>query len=138
MPTAVRERRTKSRRIRRGQFSCRPVATRQPVSPRALLLAAAIPLLFLHVSYQPGVAVGLGSTTVNAYLSDFAVLAVVVAALVTGLRRGFAPLAPGRWLWLVTGLFLVWILVEVAYGHVHESAYDWHAHAVTAAKFAEY
>jgi O-antigen ligase len=114
------------------------VATRQPVSPRALVLAAAIPLLFLHVSYQPGVAVGVGSTTVNAYLSDFAVLAVVVAAAVSGLRLGFAPLAPGRWLWLAIGLFLLWIFVEVVHGHLHESAYDWHAHAVTAAKFAEY
>jgi len=44
------------------------------------VLAAAIPILFLHVSYQPGVAVGFGSTTINAYLSDFAVLAVVVVA----------------------------------------------------------
>src|SRR3954470_7627596 len=102
MPTAVRERRAKSRRIRRGQYSCRPVATRQPVSPRALVLAAAIPLLFLHVSYQPGVDVGVGSTTVNAYLSDFAVLTVVVAAIVSGLRLGFEPLTQGRWLWLAT------------------------------------
>src|SRR5437868_725770 len=123
MPTAVRERRTKSRRIRRRQYSCRPVATRQPVSPRVLVLAAAIPLLFLHVSYQPGVAVGLGSTTVNAYLSDFAVLAVVVAAVVSGVRLGFGPLAPGRWLWLALGLFLIWMVVEVGYGHSHESAY---------------
>ena len=46
------------------------------------MLAAAIPVLFLHVHYQPGLALGFGSTTIDAYLSDFAVLAVVVAAAV--------------------------------------------------------
>src|SRR5437667_251361 len=75
MPTAVSERRTKSRLIRLGQYSCAPVAIRTTaVSPRALVLAAAVPILFLHVQYQPGFGVGIGSTTIDAYLSDFAVL----------------------------------------------------------------
>ena len=108
------------------------------VSPGAVVLAAAIPILFLHVSYQPGVAVGFGSTTVNAYLSDFAVLAVVLAALAEGTRLGFAPLAAGRWLWLAAGLFVVWIFAAVVYGHLHSAAYSWRTHGVTAAKFAEY
>src|SRR5262245_33382098 len=129
MPMAVVERRTRSRRIGRRQYSCRPVGISRPLSPRALVLAAAIPLLFLHVSYQPGFAFGLGSTTVNAYLSDFAVLAVVVTAVVSGARLGFGPLAPGRWLWLALGLFLLWVAIEVGYGHEHAGAYAWHAHA---------
>jgi O-antigen ligase len=108
------------------------------VSPGALVLAAAIPILFLHVAYQPGFGVSVGSTTVNAYLSDFAVLAVVVAALVRGAREGFGPLAPGKWLWLAGAAFLVWIFVEVGYGHIHAASYAWHTHGVTAAKFAEY
>jgi O-antigen ligase len=108
------------------------------VSPGALVLAAAIPVLFLHVHYQPGFGVRFGSTTLNAYLSDFAVLAVVAAALASGVRSGFGPLARGRWLWLAIALFLVWMFVEVAYGRSHSSAYAWHTHAVTAAKFAEY
>jgi O-antigen ligase len=108
------------------------------VAPGAVVLAAAIPILFLHVQYQPGVAVGIGSTTVNAYLSDFAVLAVVLTALGEGLRRGFAPLAAGRWLWLVLGLFLVWIFAEVVLGHLHAATYASRTHGVTAAKFAEY
>jgi O-antigen ligase len=108
------------------------------VSPGAVVLAAAIPILFLHVSYQPGVAVGFGSTTINAYLSDFAVLAVVAAALLEGSRHGFAPLAPGRRLWLVIALFLAWMLIEVGLGHHHAVSYSWHTHGVTAAKFAEY
>jgi O-antigen ligase len=108
------------------------------VSPGALVLAAAIPILFLHVRYQPGFGIGLGSTTVNAYLSDFAVLAVVLVAAASGVRRGFAPLARGRWLWLAGGLFLVWVFVEVINGRSQASSYAWHTHAVTAAKFAEY
>jgi O-antigen ligase len=102
------------------------------------VLAAAIPKLFLHVQYQPGFAVGIGSTTINAYLSDFAVLAVVVAALAEGLRRGFAPLATGRWLWLALALFVVWIFAEVVLGHLHAAGYASRTHGVTATKFAEY
>src|SRR5207247_4484827 len=94
--------------------------------------------LFLHVSYQPGLNIGFGSTTINAYLSDFAVLAVVAAALLEGTRHGFAPLVPGRWLWLALALFLAWMLVEVRLGHHHAAAYSWRTHGVTAAKFAEY
>ena len=108
------------------------------MSPGALVLAAAVPILFLHVAYQPGFGVGFGSTTVNAYLSDFAVLAVVVAAAARGRKDGFGPLAHGRWLWLAGGAFLVWMLVEVGYGHAHNASYAWHTHGVTAAKFAEY
>src|SRR5260370_29045850 len=90
MPTAVSERRTMSRGIGRGQYSCRSLATSSvsndgrrerglasTVSPGALVLAAAIPILFLHVAYQPGISVGFCSTTVNAYLSDVVVLSVV-------------------------------------------------------------
>jgi len=110
------------------------VPVRLPVAPRALVLAAAIPLLFLHVSYQPGVSFG----GVDAYLSDWAVLAVVVTAFATGVRERFAPLRPGRWIWVAIACFLVWIAVEVAYGHVHAASYATRDHAVTAAKFAEY
>ena len=111
---------------------------RNTLSPGALVLAAAIPILFLHVSYQPGVAIGFGSTTINAYLSDFAVLGVVVAALVLGIRDGFAPLAPGRVLWLAGALFFAWVFLEVALGRHHAAAYPWRTHGVTAAKFLEY
>ena len=108
------------------------------VSPGALVLAAAIPVLFLHVQYQPGFGVRFGDTTLNAYLSDFAVLAVAVVACVSGVRNGFAPLVRGRWVWLAGLLTFAWIFAEVAYGRSHDSSYAWHAHAATAAKFAEY
>jgi O-antigen ligase len=115
------------------------VATRTPaLSPRALLLAAAIPILFLHVQYQPGVTVDIGSTSINAYLSDFLVLAVVLLALAVGIRSGFGPLVRGRIFWAAAIVFFVWIFVEVAYGRVHDSGYAWQTHAVTAAKLLEY
>ncbi|MDX6473969.1 MAG: hypothetical protein QOK22_2785 [Gaiellaceae bacterium] len=90
------------------------------------------------MQFQPGVGVAVGQTTVNAYLSDFGVLAIVLAALWSGVRHGFAPLRKGRMLWVAIALFLVWIVVEVGLGHAHAPAYAWHVHAVTAAKFAEY
>jgi O-antigen ligase len=108
------------------------------VSFGALVLAAGIPILFLHVSYQPGIAIGFGSTTINAYLSDFAVLAIVLAAIASGVRHGFAPLRAGRPIWIAGGLFCLWMVVEVAFGHYHAAEYAWRTHAVTAAKFAEY
>jgi O-antigen ligase len=108
------------------------------VSPGALALAAGIPILFLHVNYQPGVAVGFGSTTINAYLSDFVVLALVLAALASGVRSGFRPLRPGLALWMAGGFFCVWMLAEVALGRHHAAAYAWRTHLVTAAKFGEY
>jgi hypothetical protein len=115
------------------------VATRTPaLSPRALLLAAAIPILFLHVRYQPGFAISVGSTSVNAYLSDFAVLAVVLTGLAVGVRSGFGPLARGRGLWAAASAFFVWVFVEVAYGRDHDSGYAWQTHAVTGAKLLEY
>src|SRR6266542_1019314 len=139
MPTAVTERRTRSRLIRRRQYSCAPVAPRtSAVSPRALVLGAAIPILFLHVRYQPGLGVDVGSTTVDAYLSDFAVLAVVLVGLASGLRNGFRPLRRGRPFWIASAAFFVWVFVEVGYGRVHDSSYDWQTHGVTAAKFLEY
>src|SRR5438874_3108080 len=140
MPTAVTERRTRSRRIGRASIVTRRVtAFARTTSTRAAVLAAlCLPLIFLHARWQPGLAVHLGTTSVHAYLSDFAVLAIVALAVLRGAREGFASLRPGRWLWLAIGAFLVWIVVELALGHVHTAAYPWRTHAVTAAKWTEY
>ncbi|MFN2628776.1 MAG: O-antigen ligase family protein [Gaiellaceae bacterium] len=102
-----------------------------------MILALALPVLFLHVRYQPGFSVGFGSTRATAYLSDIAVWAVALAALLAGLRDGFARLRGGRPLWIAGLLYLGWIGVAVAYGAAR-AGYSWHVHAVTAAKFAEY
>src|SRR5262249_54491648 len=65
------------------------VLQRAVAAPGAVVLALALPLVFLHVDYQPGVTVHAGSTDAHVYLSDLAVLAVGLAALVAGLRHGF-------------------------------------------------
>src|ERR687888_2052996 len=93
-----------------------------------IALALAVPFLFLHIKYQPGVRVPLGSTHLGLELSDLAVVVVALAALREGLRSGFAPLRPALALWVASAALLVWIFVR------SQSL----AHAVTAAKFAEY
>jgi len=94
----------------------------------AALLALAIPFLFLHIKYQPGVRVPLGSTHLGLELSDLAVVVVAVSALREGLREGFAALRPALALWISSAALLLWIFVR------SESL----THFVTAAKFAEY
>ena len=93
-----------------------------------IALALAVPFLFLHIKYQPGIRVPLGSTHLGLELSDLAVVVVAAVALREGLRDGFGRLRPALWLWVASGLLLVWIFVR------SQSL----AHAVTAAKFAEY
>jgi O-antigen ligase len=114
------------------------VAVRLPVAPRALVVAVAIPFLFLHSKFQPKVSVGLGGTSVDAYLSDWAVLAVVATAVVVAVREGAAPLRGGRALWAVSGAFFVWVLAEVAWGRHIASSYPAATHLTTALKFLEY
>jgi O-antigen ligase len=93
-----------------------------------IALALAIPFLFLHIKYQPGVRVPLGSTHVGIEASDVAVLVVAIVALRDGLRHGFGRLRPALWLWVAGALLLLWIFVRT------QSL----THFVTAAKFAEY
>ena len=107
-------------------------------SAGALILAAAIPLLFLHSSFQPSVSLGVGSTSATAYLSDFAVLAVVLAALTRVGRDGLGALRAGLPLWVAGALLFGWIGVEVVYGRSQTPGYDLAGHGVSAAKFLEY
>jgi O-antigen ligase len=103
-------------------------AARSGISPGAVALALAVPFLFLHIKYQLGVRVPLGSTHLGVEASDVSVLVVAAFALREGLRSGFAPLWPAFSLWVVSAALLLWILVRS----------DSLEHLVTAAKFAEY
>ena len=107
------------------------------VSADALVLAAAVPILFIHVRYQPKFHVSASSTTIGIELSDFAVLAVVLAAIVAGVRRGFAPLRRGLPLWIAAALYFAWIGIEILIP-AGTSGYAAARHTVTAAKFVEY
>jgi hypothetical protein len=101
---------------------------RSGINPGAAALALAIPFLFLHIKYQPGVRVPLGSTHLGLELSDLAVVIVAVLAWREGLRFGFSALRPARFLWLASLALVIWIFVR------SESL----THVVTAAKFSEY
>jgi O-Antigen ligase len=101
---------------------------RSGITPGAAALALAVPFLFLHIKYQPGKRVSLGSTHLGLELSDLAVVVVAVLALREGLRAGFARLRPGLALWATSVGLIVWILIRS----------DSLTHLVTAAKFSEY
>jgi O-antigen ligase len=101
---------------------------RAGVSPGAAALALAVPFLFLHIKYQPGVRVPLGSTHLGLELSDVAVVVVALVALREGLRDGFAPLRPAVPLWVASVVLILWIFIRS----------DSLVHLVTAAKFSEY
>ena len=107
------------------------------VNAEGLVLAAAIPILFIHLRYQPKFHIAAGSTTIGVELSDFAVLAVVIAGLVAGVRRGFAPLRRGRALWLSAALYFVWVGIDILIP-LGAAGYPGAKHTVTAAKFLEY
>jgi hypothetical protein len=99
-----------------------------------LVLAAAIPLVFLHEKFLPGFTV----RGAHATLADLAILTVTAAALATGLTGGFAPLRAGRALWIAGGALVALVFLSTLYGHLRDSRYPTGTHLVSAAKFAEY
>ena len=112
--------------------------TRDLSLPASAVLAAALPILFLHVDYQPGFTVHAGSTSEHVVLSDLVLLAVGITALVAGIRHGFAPLRAGWPIWIGGGIFLADVFAGSVYPKLWASGYEASTHAVTAAKFAEY
>lgn len=109
-------------------------AASERVSPAAAILALAVPFVFLHPHYQPSISVGL----VTADLSDVAILAAVVAAFVSGVRDGFAPLRGARLVWVPLVLFAVVLLASLGWARHADSAYSLKDHLVSALKFVEY
>lgn len=98
-----------------------------------LILAAALPALFLHRDYQPSVDVG----PLNANLSDLAVLVVVAAALVSA-RRDLRRLARALPVWEGAAALALLVVCSTLWGALRFSAYPAGTHAVTAAKWLEY
>lgn len=98
-----------------------------------LVVAAALPFLFLHRHYQPSLDVG----SANANLSDLAVLVVVAVALAAVLRDA-RPLRRTRPLWAGWASLALLIVLSTAWGALHFSGYPTGTHAVTAAKWLEY
>jgi hypothetical protein len=103
-------------------------------SPAALVVACAVPFVFLHPHYQPHVAFG----RVDVDLSDLAILAAALAALWDGFRRGWEPLRAGRSIWPWAAGFLILLLVSLGWARYEDHHYALGNHLVSALKFCEY
>lgn len=104
------------------------------LSVGALVLAATIPVVFLHVRFQPAVVAG--PATVK--LSDALVLLTALTAATAAVRRGLAPLRPGIPVWVTGVALFAWIGAAVFYPLLSSQTYPWRTHLVTAGEFAEY
>jgi O-antigen ligase len=113
-------------------FLANPRASRVGLGP--LVLAAALPLLFLHRQYQPSFSTG----GVTLTLADLGLAAVVVAALAAGLRGGFAPLRRTRAVWIALVLFVIWMFASLAWARHNDAGYAVGSHVVSSGKFFEF
>ena len=107
-------------------------------APGGLVLAAALPPLFLHVDYQPGVTLHLGAARPHVVLSDFVVVALGLLAAVAARREGLGPLRAARSVWIASAALLSAVVAATLYGRAVHGSYPLATHAVTAAKFAGY
>jgi hypothetical protein len=116
----------------------RPVDAAPPrrrPSAGAAVLALSVPLVFLHIRYQPSVALPPHATL---KLQDVAVMMVGVAAVVVVVRHGAEPLRSARWIWLAMLVFLAWTVAATFYPLLSSRPYAWRTHAVTAVEFGLY
>jgi len=107
-------------------------------APEAVVLAAAVPFLFLHATYQPTVSLGLGDSSVDVTLADAAIACVLAAAAVRARHEGWQPL---RRAWVVPALAAAFVLagaVSLATPSLLGEDYDLTTHAISLAKFAWY
>ncbi len=103
----------------------------------AIVLAVAVPFLFVHERYQPEVGLGVGSTSIDVRLSDAAVLAVLVAAAVAAARLGLGRLGPARLLWIPGAALFAWLTFETLRPvSLDDSLFD--DHLVSFLKLVEY
>jgi hypothetical protein len=106
-------------------------------SAGALVLTAAIPFLFLHERFQPELQLTAGTASVDIRLADWALLAVVIAAAISAVRLGIAPLRPGWLLWVPGALLLGWLaFAALRPASLDDEQFD--THVVSFLKFGEY
>jgi O-antigen ligase len=103
-------------------------------SVAAVVLAAAVPFIFLHARYQPSVDVG----SVAIDLTDVAIAAATIAALVAGARQGLAPLRRAVVIWIPFILFLTWLVISMGWARHFDPSYSLSSHLASALKFLEY
>jgi len=107
-------------------------------SPGVGVLALSLPILFLHISWQPRVTLRLGAEGATVALSDVAVVAVVLAAVHAGTKLGYEPLRNARAVVLAAAALLALVGLGTFHPLVGDNEYAFADHALTAAKFAEY
>jgi O-antigen ligase len=112
--------------------------TQSPRRSGAIVLALALPLLFLHARYTPGLTLGVGSTNVDLELTDAALAAVALAGAHAWWARGMAGPASGRAVWIAAGALLALALASAAWGPLVTEGYSLADGLVSALKFAEY
>ncbi len=120
-----------------GLSLLRTASARRPW-PAAGLLVLSLPIVFLHIRYQPSLEIDAGSTTVGIQLSDLAVLALVCAGLGAGLALGFSALRAARSLWATGAVFLAVVGAATLHPLLWRPDYAFLTHAVTALKLGEY
>jgi O-antigen ligase len=103
----------------------------------AIVLALAIPVLFLHEKYQPSLGLDWRSTSLEIRPSDIAALVVVIAALLSAARLGSGRLAAARILWVPGVAFLAWLAFQ-AFRPVSIDDANFEEHLVSFLKFGEY
>jgi O-antigen ligase len=107
-------------------------------SAGGLLLALAIPLLFVHSLKTPDVTLSLGGTAATIELADLVLAVLAVATLVAARRGGIAPLREARAVLAWAAAFIAVVLLSTAWGAATLAGYPLASNLVTAAKYAEY
>jgi len=115
----------------------KPAPARRPAR-EPFVLAAAIPFLFLHATYQPTVSIGVGSTSIDVTLADAAIACVLAAAVLRARREGRQPLLGARVVLGLAAAFLLVCAISLATPSFLGEDYDLTRHAISLAKFAWY
>ena len=86
----------------------------------ALVLAFAVPIVFFGEDHVPSVALEIGSESHGFTLSDGAVLAILLAAIVSAIRLGASRLNAARIVWIPGFALIAWLAFET----FRPAAYD--------------
>src|SRR5690242_145024 len=96
----------------------------------ALVPAAALPLVFLHVRYQAHTTIG----PFDVFGSDIAIAVTLAVAVVAGMWFGWRPLLRPVVLWGVAAALLLWFFITCFWRPLEQPT----THLVTLAKIVEY
>lgn len=102
------------------------------------MLAAAIPFLFLHATYQPTLHLGAGGAELDVTLADLAIALVVLTAAFTARHVGVAPLRRARFVLAAGAVFLALAWLSLLLPWLRDQDYPFLLRTVSLAKFTWY